>query len=345
MRMDLSEIRSLLVIKPSSLGDVIHTLPAVNLIKRQFPHLEIRWLIGAAFEPLLEGHPSLAGLVPFPREEFRGMAGWIRACRWARGLRALKPDVALDFQGLLRSALMGRCSGARRLAGMPDAREGARFLYDEIAPAAGGVHAVERYFEVAEAVGARRGGEEPAYFLPEGNRPPKGARAAALPDAFVLLHPFSRGRGKALTPAQVTQFCEELAPVAVAIVGTPGSGAAEMAGALPANGIDLTGATTLLELLWLIRRTQFTVSVDSGPMHLAAAVTSRLLGIHTWTDPRKVGPYRADCRVWKGGVIRRVRELEKDDPGLEERRGDKVSQLGEGDVAAIAAVVRGELLP
>jgi ADP-heptose:LPS heptosyltransferase len=68
---------------------------------------------------------------------------------------------------------------------------------------------------------------------------------------------------------------------------------------LPWNTINLLNKTSLTELLWLLRRAAFVVSVDSGPMHLAAAVTDRLLAIHTWSDPCKVGPYRPGAHVWK----------------------------------------------
>ena len=69
---------------------------------------------------------------------------------------------------------------------------------------------------------------------------------------------------------------------------------------LPANVVNLLNKTTLVELVWLLRHAAFVVSVDSGPMHLAAGVTDKLIGIHTWSDPCKVGPYRAGATVWKG---------------------------------------------
>jgi ADP-heptose:LPS heptosyltransferase len=71
----------------------------------------------------------------------------------------------------------------------------------------------------------------------------------------------------------------------------------------------VTNQTTLLQLMWLIRRARWVASVDSGPMHIAAAVTPRLVSIHSWTDPRRVGPYNADAWVWKNGELIRVGEL------------------------------------
>ena len=82
------------------------------------------------------------------------------------------------------------------------------------------------------------------------------------------------------------------------------------------NAIDLLNHTTLIELIWLIRRASFVVSVDSGPMHIAAAITSRLLSLHTWSDPRRVGPYRPDAWVWQHAVLRQVRDLTRSDLGI-----------------------------
>ncbi|HEX5175982.1 MAG TPA: glycosyltransferase family 9 protein, partial [Chthoniobacteraceae bacterium] len=83
----------------------------------------------------------------------------------------------------------------------------------------------------------------------------------------------------------------------------------------PDNCVNLLNHTTILQLVWLIRRARFIISVDSGPMHIAAALTDRLISIHTWSDPRKVGPYNPDAWVWKNGDLRRVRDL----PPPEER--------------------------
>jgi len=87
------------------------------------------------------------------------------------------------------------------------------------------------------------------------------------------------------------------------------AGRAEEALRLPENAVNFLNRTTLPELVWMIRRALFTVSVDSGPMHIASALTDRLLAIHTWSDPRRVGPYNKAARVWKMGRIMRADEM------------------------------------
>jgi ADP-heptose:LPS heptosyltransferase len=73
--------------------------------------------------------------------------------------------------------------------------------------------------------------------------------------------------------------------------------------AVPENCVNLLNQTTLLQLIWLIRAARFVISVDSGPMHIAAATTSRLVSIHTWSDPRRVGPYNSEAWIWKNGQL------------------------------------------
>lgn len=303
---DLRACRRALLIKPSSLGDLVHTLPALHLLKVRFPQLAFTWLVNPAFAPLLEDNPDLAGTLEFPRERFRGPRGLVRFGRWLREWRRREPpDVALDFQGLLRSGLTARASGAPLRLGLSDSREGARFFHTyrcEVDPRA---HAIERALALPRALGA----DGPLVFaLPQGNRPAALADAEVSPQAMVL-HPFSRGPGKSLSAAQAIRLCEDLAPRPVFLVGRRES---PLVG-LPGNACNLLNATSLPELIWLIRRVCGVISVDSGPMHIAAALTPRVLGIHTWSDPRKVGPWHPGTTVWKAGHFMPAEHL---DPGL-----------------------------
>jgi ADP-heptose:LPS heptosyltransferase len=81
---------------------------------------------------------------------------------------------------------------------------------------------------------------------------------------------------------------------------------------VPENCVNLLNQTTLLQLIWLIRGARFVISVDSGPMHIAAAVTSQLVSIHTWSDPRRVGPYNSEAWIWKNGQLLRAGEVSPD---------------------------------
>jgi ADP-heptose:LPS heptosyltransferase len=294
--------RDIFVLKPSSLGDVVHTLPAVALVKRHWPEARLRWLINPEWATLLEGNPHVDEVVIFPRQELRGLRGLLRIAPWARGLRGrVRADLVLDFQGLLRSALIAKLCRAQggRIVGLSDAREGARLFYDHAAPVGDIDHAVDRYLGLVAALGIDIA-PPLEWPLPPGSAP-AGFDAA---EPFVVLHPFSRGAGKSLTPAQVAEFCRALAPRRVVLAGRTEERVASLE-----NATDLLNRTTVSELIWLIRRAAFVVSVDSGPMHIAAALTPRLLSIHTWSDPRKVGPYQPEAWVWKDGSLFQMKHL------------------------------------
>jgi len=283
--------RHLLVLKPSSLGDVVHTLPAVSALRAKFPGARITWMVSNEWAPLLEGNPDVNDLLIFPRRDFQGPLGPMRFMRWRSTLSSkLSPDLILDFQGLLRTGLTAQAFRGVPVYGLSDAREGARFFQTQTVRVTNGMHAVERYLALAAAVGATLEGA-PEFRLPEGKVP-----EATLPSGpWILLHPYSRGRGKSLSPEAVVAFSREVG-LPVVLAGRSD----ETLPALPANVINLLNKTSLVELIWLLRRAAYVVSVDSGPMHLAAGVTDKLLGVHTWSDPCKVGPYRTGATVWKG---------------------------------------------
>jgi ADP-heptose:LPS heptosyltransferase len=290
----LENPRSILVIKPSSLGDVVHTLPAVACVKKRWPNARLTWLVNPEWAPLLAGNSDIDEVLEFPRSEFRGLGGLLRFRKWAHKLP--KHDLVLDFQGLFRSGYMARKAGGE-IWGTSDSREGARFFHKRIVkvpPRSEPVHAVRRYLALVEELGCDTSGALD-WKLPSAPLP------AGLPPEFVVLHPFSRGAGKSLTTAQVGAFCDALAPRPVVIAGR---GTDEVKSA--SNVINLLNRTTLPELCTILRSAKFVVSVDSGPMHIAAALNPRLLAIHTWSDPRKVGPFSPDAWVWKDNRISRV---------------------------------------
>lgn len=292
---------SILVIKPSSLGDIIHTLPAVAAIRDAHPKAKITWVMNPEFTPLLRGNSDVNHIHVFPRRDFSGLGAPVRFGPWLKETRKLKPDLALDFQGLLRSAFIARMSGAKEVYGLSDGREGSRFFYKRAARVNRHEHAVERYLKLAELAGAKIG-VALRCPLPTGDPLP---RFEDYPP-FILLHPFARGGGKSLTNRVIEDICLAFAPTRVVVVGKSNRqiDVAE-------NCVELTNQTSLLQLIRLIRGAGFVISVDSGPMHIAAATNDRLLSIHTWTNPRRVGPYNPDAWIWKHGKILKVSELEK----------------------------------
>lgn len=320
-------VRSILIIKPSSLGDIIHTLPSAALIRDAYPEARITWVINPEWAPLLRGNRCIDHVHIFPRAELAGF-GWLQhLLPWLRQTGRLRPDAALDFQGLLRSALIGRISRPREFYGMDDAREGANLLYQHTAQVDRNAHAVERYLKLIETFGIPI--KRPLRFpLPTGDDVPRFDHEKP----FVLLHPFARGGRKSLSDLAVEKFCRDLAPHRVVLVGLT-----KRELPAPENCINLLNHTSVLQLIWLIRHARFVISVDSGPMHIAAALTDRLVSIHTWSDPRKVGPYNRNAWVWKNGVLTRVANL----PTPSSREKGRAFKLS--DVSSVLEVVRSSL--
>jgi ADP-heptose:LPS heptosyltransferase len=218
---------------------------------------------------------------------------------------------------------MARFSGARRIHCLGDAEITPRLLSHRVVPVIRDEHAVERYLRLVADLGVPI--ERPLAFpLPAGKQP----ALVELPERFLLVHPFSRGEGKSIAGADLKRLCEILAPIPIVLVGR----ASATFQPLP-NCTGLLNKTCLSELIWLIRRAHFTLSVDSGPMHIAAAITGRLLGIHTWTNPRIVGPYNPEAWVWKCGAICQVKTLAENGPNSE-------ADVTGGDIPAVAAILK-----
>jgi lipopolysaccharide heptosyltransferase I len=148
----------ILLVKPSSLGDVIHALPVLNGLRQRYPDARIDWLIGSAFAPLLEGHPAISHLVLFDRRRYGRMIGSPRVAadfmRFLAELRRTRYELVVDLQGLFRSGFLTRMTGAPIRMGFRDAREGARMFYTHYLPESPvDTHAVDRNYTVAHVLG------------------------------------------------------------------------------------------------------------------------------------------------------------------------------------------------
>jgi ADP-heptose:LPS heptosyltransferase len=244
----------------------------------------------------------------------------LKLVSWARDFgRHASADLVLDFQCLLRSAWIGKCCRKKAFFGLSDAREGARFFYDEAAPVHSGQHAVDRYLTLAKAVGAPV--TSPLVWpLPEAPLP----AGFSATEPFIVLHPFSRGRGKSMSAPEIDTLCRELAPWRVVVLGRSQEAVPTL------RHVDnWLNRTSLGELIAIMRAASWVISVDSGPMHIAAALSPRLLSLHTWSDPQRVGPYDPKAWVWQRGAIF--------------QRGTPAQTVPAGDPAAAAAWVKTQL--
>src|SRR5579875_2122862 len=180
-----SNNETILVIRLSAMGDIVHTLPAATTLKKSFPDRTVVWVVASRWLPLLEGNPYIDEIVPCDR----GGLGSLRNC-WKK-LRDLRAAWAFDFQGLVYSALLGRAARPKDLFGFDRsvAREPlASLFYTQRVPVIG-PHRVERNVQLCEAAGAR----ELSYdaWIPSG-----GEEGQLPPGPFVLVSPFAGWPGK-----------------------------------------------------------------------------------------------------------------------------------------------------
>ncbi len=306
--MDNRRLKKVLIIKPSSLGDIIHALPVANALKETVPEVEIDWAVFRAHEPVLAGHPAITNIIAFDRH--RG--GFRELSRFIRVLRAAEYDAVIDLQGLLRSGLMTLACRAGRKIGFENAREGARFFYNEkIRVSDSDMHAVDRYLLALDAFSVAAP-ETPRFDiavngadLTEAGRILKDAGIGEN-DEFATIAPSARWMTKRWE-------AEKFARLALALKERRGLkyifiGSADEAGVM--SGLEgLTGReslafgkTSLKGLAALLGRARLMITNDSGPMHIAAAMGTRALAIFGPTDPGRTGPYGRGHRVITSGA-------------------------------------------
>jgi lipopolysaccharide heptosyltransferase II len=287
----------ILILKPSSLGDVIQALPVLRLLKLHWPEAQIFWWLEAGLAPLLEGDPDLAGVVRFERKRWGRPRHWPEMCRSIRGLRARQFDLVIDLQCLARSAIFAWLANGKKLVGLEEVREGARGFYDLAVPRRSfHTHAVDWYLSVLPHLGVPVHGRF-AWL------PPRPAVAAEVrrkwPGAapWIALQPGARWQNKRWPVEHFSTLVGALARehpgTRFVILGDPGDqplGHA-IAEAVPQQSLNLCGQTTLLEMVEWIRRCDLLITNDTGPMHAAAALGRPLVALFGPTEPRRTGPY------------------------------------------------------
>uniref|UniRef100_A0A7V4G937 lipopolysaccharide heptosyltransferase II n=1 Tax=Desulfobacca acetoxidans TaxID=60893 RepID=A0A7V4G937_9BACT len=289
----------LLLIKLSSLGDVIHALPTLEALRELYPRGHITWLVEEGNAPLLLGHPALDEVWTAPRPRW-GTTGLGRAVgkmlTLARRFRETSFDVVIDLQGLLKSAGWTALAKSPRKIGYHRTREWSYLpLSERLPPYDPETHAVWRYLNIARYLGAPTG--PPRFRL--GLQVPENLEHLLPPDqgrGLVILHPGARWPTKLWSVAgwaALAAWLSREAGLQVALTGSPADLALAAAIAAQAGTpvINLAGRTTLAELAALLLRARLAVTVDTGPMHLAAALGTPVAALFGPTAPWRTGPF------------------------------------------------------
>jgi ADP-heptose:LPS heptosyltransferase len=278
----------LLIIKPSSLGDIVQALQVATSLKAQCANLRISWIVRDIFAPIVRACEAVDHTYVFERT-----GGTKAFLKLIAEVRKTKFDYVFDMQGLLRTGLMTSRALAKRKVGRTDAREWSGLFYDEkvpLPPEGRRSHAVDILLQFCPVLGAKpelrgmlkfreldtlnlsfaegRGGSKPIVMFPDSRRAEKCWNGFKQLTELILRGDRSR---------KVIWAGSNIVP--------------DRGAFLPAQFLNLTGNTSLVSLPALIKRADWVISNDSGPMHLAAALGVRTLAIFGPTDPRLFGPY------------------------------------------------------
>lgn len=322
-----------LVVKLSAIGDVVHSLPAISLLKQRVPQAKITWVVEPLSKDLLLGNPLVENVVVFEKKKFKSLsANAIKA--FAGELKRTKYDYAIDLQGLFKSAAICRGSGARKIFGFADAREMAPLMYTDRIKTGDyysfDEHVVLHNMRLASALANSITGKKvdvsddqalvsaAKFVLPSINDSSiqkiekhfaeeqaahgiSGSQHAPL----VVLIPGTTWVTKLWPMPSWAALAEKFAVKGyrVALIGGKGEALAnkELAesvrkNAPGANLIDITGRTTLVDLMALFSRARLVVGGDTGPLHLAAAISGpAIVGVYGSTPIGRNGPFGTHC--------------------------------------------------
>jgi heptosyltransferase-1 len=285
-----------LIVRLGALGDIIHAIPVAAALRRRWPDARVDWVVESKHAALLEMVPVVSSLVPIDSRRVLGRGGWLSM---AGALRASDYDVALDVQGLVKSAVVARLSGARRVVGFDTAslREpSARWLYSEQAGPAGRGHVVARNLGILRVLGIETADWE---FPLRETAPSPGVRQVLErhEGRLALMNP-SAGWPNKRWPAErfgelARVMAERLALVPLVLWGPGEEGLARAVVEASGGRAAQAPRTTLGDLAALVRAARVVVAGDTGPLHLAAALRTPVVGIYGPTDPARNGPWSA----------------------------------------------------
>ena len=276
-------MNSILIVRLGAMGDIIHSLPGAASLKHSFPHARVTWVVEPNWVPLLEGNGFVDRIVIFRRKE---PGSWKRT---KDELRSERYDLAVDFQGLTKSALIANVARPEKIAGFGSrvVRERPAGLFYSNRVQSEAVHVVDQALDLAAGAGAMN--LVRAFPLPPGK--PEGR----LPEEpFALASPLAGWTSKQWP----LEYYEKLAAMLREKLGMPLvlNGAP---GTVPSVPGTLTHESGIPGLIDVTRRAAVVIGVDSGPLHLAAALNKTGVAIFGPTDPVRNGPYGGDFEVFR----------------------------------------------
>ncbi len=267
----------ILAVRLGAMGDIIHTLPAVASLKHGIPGSSVTWAIEERWAPLLEGNPYVDRVVEIERRTLKGIG------RAWRELREQRFDLAVDFQGLIKSSLAAAVARPERILGFHQTRERAAAWFYSSRVRAEAVHVVDRNLELAAAAGVPN-------LLRVFPLPPGEAEGELPEGPFVLCSPLAGWGAKQWPLENYERLGEILEREFNVKLVADGPREVRLAH-------TVAHVSTLRGLIYATRRAAAVVGLDSGPMHLAAALGKGGVAIFGPTDPARNGPYGGTVSV------------------------------------------------
>ena len=294
--------KKILIIKPSSLGDVVHSLAFLDAIKTCYPDASIHWVLARGLEDLLDGHPMIEKLWIIDKDTWKRPSQLLNTIRefrvLSRDLKAERFDLVVDLQGLFRSGFIASLTKARDIIGFKESREGSRFFYTLKVEGGTNIHAVDRYLRISEHLGCTESYIQ--FPLNTANNFVELKNRFSLPDEYSIVVPGARWDTKRWPAERFGKVVSELNVRSVIVGSGSDSKVAEIAkDNSGGKAISLAGKTTLKELIAIIKNARFMLTNDTGPMHIAAALQVPVYAVFGPTSDTLTGPYGTKKMVFK----------------------------------------------
>jgi len=309
----------ILIIKLSAIGDVVHSLPLLEVLRKRFHTARIDWVVEEDAAGIVEGHPCVDELFIFPRKTWLKRVSRNEDCissvreaaRFIRRLRRNRYDIVIDLQGLLKSGLLTFLARGRRKMALNNGREGSSlFVQERVAVPAQEIHALEKYLCIARHLGV----ENPHWqgYIPiyESDKSYVDSLLQGLgPDRLLIaINPMAKWETKLWEPNRFALLADLINTTLDATVIFTGSGADKdpigtIQSKMKTAALDFVGRMTLKQLAYFYQRCAVVISTDTGPMHIAAAMKfPTVVALFGPTSPVRTGPYGSTQKVVRSGV-------------------------------------------
>ncbi len=293
-------LKRILIVKPSSLGDIVHAFPLVSSIKSFDSSIQVDWVVNSEFRDFVGRNESVERVLSFPRSSWGKEGFWTRFLSFANDLRKTRYDAVLDAQGLFRSGFLSRLSHSSRVIGFEDAREGGKYFYTEKIPVPAPLHAVKKNLLLLKPLGIREKFTEATFqYTPADHaRLDEILRQSGLDpgEPFILVHPGAKRAIKmwpSLYFSELVRGLENLRKEKVVLLGGERDAPLldEIRTRAGTENPVLPGTVPIDFLPLLMKKAVLYIGNDSGPLHIAVMSKTPTISFYGSSDPSRTGPF------------------------------------------------------